>query len=67
MGYQEDFISAFSEHLHRDGAEALLAWMQTTDFFKMCIRDSLPVATMPSHCPAMCPHIWARTGWPQTA
>ncbi|MBC5581556.1 hydrolase [Anaerofilum sp. BX8] len=33
MGYQEDFISAFSEHIHRDGAEALLAWMQTTDFF----------------------------------
>lgn len=33
MGYKEEFISAFSEHIHRDGAEALLAWMQTTDFF----------------------------------
>ena len=33
MGYQEDFISAFSEHIHRDGAEALLAWMQTTYVF----------------------------------
>lgn len=33
MNYKEEFIAIFQEHIHRDGAEALLAWLQTTDFF----------------------------------
>jgi len=33
MGYKEDYIEAFSQNIHREGSEALLAWMQTTDFF----------------------------------
>lgn len=33
MGYKEDFIAAFTQNIHREGSEALLAWMQTTDFF----------------------------------
>lgn len=33
MGYKEDFISAYAENIHREGSEALLSWLQTTDFF----------------------------------
>lgn len=33
MNYKEEFIAIFQEHIHRDGAEALLVWLQTTDFF----------------------------------
>ena len=33
MGYKESFISAFEENIQREGAGALLAWMQGTDFF----------------------------------
>ena len=33
MGYKEDFIAAYTQHIHREGSEALLAWLQTTDFF----------------------------------
>lgn len=33
MGYKEDFIDIFSREVKRPGAEKLLEWMQTTDFF----------------------------------
>lgn len=33
MDYKEEFIRIFEEQIHRDGAQALLNWMQTTDFF----------------------------------
>ncbi len=33
MNYKEQFISAFNENIKRNGAQALLDWMQTTDFF----------------------------------
>ncbi len=33
MGYKEDFIALFEEHVHREGSAELLAWLQTTDFF----------------------------------
>lgn len=33
MGYKEDFIAAYTANIHRDGADALLEWLQKTDFF----------------------------------
>ena len=33
MGYKEDFIELFSQQVQRPGAQNLLEWMQTTDFF----------------------------------
>jgi hypothetical protein len=33
MGYKEEFIQIFGEHIKRNGAAELLNWMQTTDFF----------------------------------
>ncbi len=33
MGYREDFIAIFRCHVTREGAEALLNWLDTTDFF----------------------------------
>lgn len=33
MGYKEDYMEAFRANIHRDGADQLLEWMQTTDFF----------------------------------
>ena len=33
MDYKEEFIRIFQENIHREGAGALLSWMQTTDFF----------------------------------
>ena len=33
MDYKEEFIRIFEEQIHREGAQALLNWMQTTDFF----------------------------------
>ena len=33
MNYKEEFISIFSEHVHRDGSAELLEWLQKTDFF----------------------------------
>lgn len=33
MGAKEDFIEAFTQNIHRPGADRLLAWLQTTDFF----------------------------------
>ena len=33
MGYKEDFLTLFSEQVKRPGAQNLLDWMQTTDFF----------------------------------
>lgn len=33
MNYKEEFMAIFQEQIHREGADALLAWLQTTDFF----------------------------------
>ena len=33
MGYKEDFIEIFTREVKRPGAEKLLEWMQSTDFF----------------------------------
>ena len=34
MGYKEEFIALFNEHVHREGAAELLAWLESTDFFE---------------------------------
>ena len=34
MGYKEDFITLFNEHVHREGAAELLTWLEGTDFFE---------------------------------
>ena len=31
MGYKEDFISIYQEHISREGSKELLEWLQTTD------------------------------------
>ncbi len=33
MDYKAKFIGYFEEHIHREGANELLTWMQSTDFF----------------------------------
>ncbi len=33
MGYRDDFMALFAEHVHRDGVEQLLEWLDSTDFF----------------------------------
>ena len=33
MTNKELFIETFHKNIHRPGAEKLLAWMETTDFF----------------------------------
>ena len=33
MSYKDEFISAYSDNISRQGSVELLAWMQTTDFF----------------------------------
>ena len=33
MGYKEEFLALFDEHVHREGCAQLLEWLQTTDFF----------------------------------
>ena len=33
MNYKEEFIEIFKKNVHREGADKLLAWMETTDFF----------------------------------
>ncbi len=33
MGYKEEFLALFDEHVHREGSAQLLEWLQTTDFF----------------------------------
>ena len=33
MGYKEEFISIYQEHISREGSRELLEWLQTTDFF----------------------------------
>lgn len=33
MGYQEEFEEIYREKIHRAGADELLAWLKTTDFF----------------------------------
>lgn len=33
MGAREEFLSIFQEKIHRNGAENLLKWLETTDFF----------------------------------
>ena len=34
MDYREEFIRIFQQHVQRPGAEKLLAWLDTTDFFR---------------------------------
>ena len=34
MGYKEEFIALFNEHVHREGAAELLTWLEGTDFFE---------------------------------
>lgn len=34
MGYREEFIELFNRHVTRPGAEKLLEWLDTTDFFR---------------------------------
>ena len=33
MGYQQDFIEIFTQNIQREGAQELLDWIGTTDFF----------------------------------
>ena len=33
MDYKARFIEIYGEHIHREGAQALLEWMEKTDFF----------------------------------
>ena len=33
MGYKEDFIGIYRDRIRREGADRLLTWLQTTDFF----------------------------------
>ena len=33
MGFKDEFISIYQENIQREGAEALLKWLETTDFF----------------------------------
>ena len=33
MGYKEELLALFDEHVHREGSAQLLEWLQTTDFF----------------------------------
>ena len=33
MGYKEEFLALFEEHVHREGSRALLDWLCSTDFF----------------------------------
>ena len=33
MGYKEEFLALFAEHVHREGAAELMEWLQSTDFF----------------------------------
>lgn len=35
MGYKEDFISIYQEHISREGSKELLEWLQTTDFLPL--------------------------------
>ena len=34
MDQREEFLSIFSQHVTRPGADKLLAWLDTTDFFR---------------------------------
>lgn len=47
MGYQEEFEEIYHEKVHRAGAEELLAWLETTDFF------TAPASTK-FHCACPC-------------
>ena len=33
MTYKEQFIDIFTKNVHRDGADELMKWLETTDFF----------------------------------
>ena len=33
MSLKEEFIDIYNENIKRDGAQELLSWMETTDFF----------------------------------
>jgi len=33
MGYRQDFIEIFTQNIQREGAQELLSWIETTDFF----------------------------------
>ena len=33
MGFKEDFINIYNENIQRPGAQELLKWLNTTDFF----------------------------------
>ena len=33
MDHKQKFIDLYKEHIQRAGADELLAWMETTDFF----------------------------------
>jgi hypothetical protein len=47
MEYQEEFEEIYHEKVHRAGAEELLAWLETTDFF------TAPASTK-FHCACPC-------------
>lgn len=34
MDYREEFIQIYQQHIHRPGADKLLEWLDTTDFFR---------------------------------
>ena len=53
MGYKEDFISIYQEHISREGSKELLEWLQTTDFF------TAPASTK-FHCACTNPPVHAQ-------
>ena len=44
MDYKQKFIEYYQTNIHREGADRLLEWLQTTDFFP---RRPAPGITAP--------------------
>ena len=47
MDYKQKFIEYYQANIHREGADRLLEWLQTTDFFTApastrCSPDIIP-------------------------
>ena len=41
MDYRQEFEQAFAEHVTRPGADKLLEWLTTTDFYTCLLYTSL--------------------------
>lgn len=45
MDYKQKFIEYYQANIHREGADRLLEWLQTTDF---SLRPPAPVTIAPA-------------------